>query len=73
MVAATAYGVRHVVRDVRLELSKYNEYVGNGDKTNAKATLDALIITLQAVQTATNAATAATMSAATVQYTPPVR
>lgn len=68
-----AYGLRHVVRDVRLELSKFNEMVGDGEKTNAKTTLDALIVTLQAVQTATNAATAANISAATVSYTPPVR
>jgi len=68
MVATAATGLRHVARDMHRQLGIFIEQAGNGEQANAKATLDAMIITLQSIQTAVNASSNATITTATVNY-----
>lgn len=66
---ATTQGLRHVIRDQHQRLSHVIEQIGNGEKANAKVILDDVIVVLQAVQTAVNAATNATLTTSTISTT----
>jgi len=70
MSTSAAYGLRHVLAELHILLGVIVKNIEDGNQAAASTNIGTAVTNLTAVQTAINASTNATVTTATVTYTP---